>query len=159
MARVGRNGLSHRLQQLAVRVKHDCIWRPIKAILMELLVWLVGKLMYLVVAGARGIEALLLCLRGLENQVDWRRGVILLSTKEFHVDFLGVVEVLQTMSAVKLIQMVLWPTQKKAPHVPLVAVIFMPARKLPYKMSVLVVVISAMGIKPPLPGSPPLTIN
>lgn len=46
-------------------------------------------------------------------------------------------------------------TQKKAPHVPLTLVSFMPARKLPYKMSALVVTNSAMGIKPPGPEPEP----
>ncbi len=50
-------------------------------------------------------------------------------------------------------------TQKKAPHVPFVAVILIPTRKLPYRKSVLLVTISAIGINPPCGGVPPLTIS
>jgi hypothetical protein len=57
-------------------------------------------------------------------------------------------------------------TQKKAPQVPLTFDIFIPTRKLPYKISVRCAAISAAGIKPSAsflthscnPASPPLTL-
>ena len=85
--------------------------------------------------------------------------------EEFEVVFLGVVVVLiravgfwldgekytRMLGRVEGVR-----TQKKAPHVPLVPVTFMPTRNVPYNMSSLVVATSAIGINPSA-GTPPLT--
>lgn len=107
---------------------------------------------------------------GLEDEVDRMGRGILLSGKEFDVDLAGVVEVLcdceissprQDDESERRYRERKQRTQNHAPQVPPTPVNMTLARKLPYSISSLTLLSSAIPTKPPaLPSSPtPLTYN
>ncbi len=91
-----RHGLVHGAQQDAVGVEGHGAGRPVEAIFVEAIVGREGQLFDVKGARVGGVEAVLERLGRLEDEVDGGGGVVVLRREEFHVDFLGVVEVLRS---------------------------------------------------------------
>lgn len=90
----GRDGAFHRLDELAIGVEGDRVWRPVEAVFVEAIIGREGKLLQVKRAGRGGIEAVTCGFGGLKHEIDRVGGIVVLRREEFHVNLLSVVAIL-----------------------------------------------------------------